>query len=122
MVLISRHQKEPESGCAMSASISPKARLSLAAATFGAACAVVGMIGIPIATADDDLTCSDGLVAAHGTCVPPENAGAPVAAQQGPFDPPQSSLDDPSLFTPPFQLTEGEVASPGYNEGGGGRR
>jgi hypothetical protein len=111
-------------GVQMSASTSPKARLSVAAAIFGATCAVVGMISMPIATADDDLTCSDGLVPFQGTCVPADNASAPMDAQQqqGPFDPPPSSLDDPSLFTPPYQITEGEVAAPGYNGGGGDHR
>lgn len=105
----------------MSATTSAFARLSVAAATFGVAAAVVGLVGLPIAHADDGLTCSDGLVASDGTCVPAgEGAAAPAA--QGPFNAPESSLDDPSLFTPPFELTEGEVASPGYNAGGGGGR
>lgn len=102
----------------MSATTTRFARMSMAAAAFGVASAVVGLIGMPIAHADE-LTCSDGLVASEGTCVPAaEGAGAPAA--QGPFSAPESSLDDPSLFTPPFELTEGEVASPGYNAGGGG--
>jgi hypothetical protein len=107
----------------MSATTSRFVRLSVAAATVGVASAVVGLIGMPIANADD-LTCSDGLVASEGTCVPPgDGPAAPVMdAQQGPFGAPESSLNDPSLFTPPFELTEGEVASPGYNAGGGGRR
>jgi hypothetical protein len=29
-----------------------------------------------------------------------------------------SSLNNPSLFDPPYQLTEAEVASPGFNGGG----
>ena len=56
-----------------------------------------------------------------GTPGPADGPAAPEAAQ-GPFNAPESSLDDPSLFTPPYELTEGEVASPGYNAGGGGRR
>ena len=106
----------------MSATTSRFARMSAAAATFGVASAVVGLIGMPMAHADE-LTCSDGLVAsADGTCVPPADGPAAAPAAQGPFSAPESSLDDPSLFTPPFELTEGEVASPGYNAGGGGRR
>ena len=105
----------------MSATTSLLARMSVGAAPVGVASAVAGLIRMPIAHADE-LTCSDGLVASEGTCVPPADGPAAPEAAQGPFSAPESSLDDPSLFTPPFELTEGEVASPGYNAGGGGHR
>lgn len=94
---------------------------SVAAGVLSAAFAV---LGVPIAVAHaDDLTCSDGEVALNGTCVPP--ADGPTAAlglPQGNVNDVVSSLNNPSLFDPPFQLTEAEVASPGFNaEPGGGR-
>lgn len=104
----------------MSATTTRFARMSMGAATFGVASAVAALISMPIAHADE-LTCSDGLVASEGTCVPPADGPAAPQAAQGPFNAPESSLDDPSLFTPPYQLTEDEVASPGYNAGGGRR-
>ena len=73
----------------------------------------------------DDLTCSDGEVALDGTCVPPtDNTPTALGLPQGNVSDVVSSLNNPSLFDPPYQLTEAEVASPGFNggghEGGGG--
>jgi hypothetical protein len=98
-------------------------RLSVAAGALSAALAV---IGVPIAVAHaDDLTCSDGEVALDGTCVPPaDNSSSALGLPQGNVGDVVSSLNNPSLFEPPFQLTEAEVASPGFNGGGhegGGR-
>ena len=92
-------------------------RLSLAA---GALSAAVALIGVPIAVAHaDDLTCSDGEVALDGTCAPPtDNSSAALGLPQGNVSDVVSSLNNPSLFEPPFQLTEAEVASPGFNGGG----
>jgi hypothetical protein len=100
---------------AMDAAISRTVRLSAAAGALSAAFAV---IGVPIAVAQaDDLVCSDGLVASAGTCVPPTNdAPASLALPQDS----SSSLDNPSLFVPPDQLTESEVATPGFNAVPGG--
>jgi len=96
-------------------------RLSVAAGALSAAFAV---IGVPIAVAHaEDLTCSDGEVALDGTCVPPtEGSSAALGLPQGNVNDVVSSLNDPSLFDPPYQLTEAEVASPGFNArpGGGG--
>src|ERR1700738_4178261 len=98
-------------------------RLSVAAGALSAALAV---IGVPIAVAHaDDLTCSDGEVALGGTCVPPtDNSSAALGLPHGNVNDVVSSLNNPSLFDPPYQLTEAEVASPGFNggdHGGGGR-
>lgn len=92
-------------------------RLSVAAGAMSAALAV---IGVPIAVAHaDDLTCSDGEVALDGTCVPPgDNSSSALGLPQGNVGDVVSSLNNPSLFEPPFQLTEAEVASPGFNGGG----
>jgi hypothetical protein len=95
-------------------------------AMVGAGLAVPTIIGAPIAVAhSDDLTCSDGEVALDGTCVPPnDNTSTALGLPQGNVNDVVSSLNNPSLFDPPFQLTEAEVASPGFNggghEGGGG--
>jgi hypothetical protein len=100
----------------MDAAISRTVRLSAAA---GALSATFAVIGVPIAVAQaDELVCSGGEVASDGTCVLPTNdTPAPVALPQDS----SSSLDDPSLFVPPDQLTESEVATPGFNaEPGGG--
>lgn len=90
----------------------------------GALCAAFAVIGLPIAVAHaDNLTCSDGEVALDGTCVPPtDNSSAALGLPQGNVNDVVSSLNNPSLFDPPFQLTEAEVASPGFNAGdhGGG--
>jgi hypothetical protein len=103
------------------AAISRTALLSVAAGAFAAAFAV---IGVPIAVAHaDDMTCSDGEVALDGTCVPPtEGSSAALGLPQGNVNDVVSSLNNPSLFDPPYQLTESEVASPGFNAhpGGGG--
>jgi hypothetical protein len=96
--------------------------------TIGSFLAAVGagvaVIGVPMAVAQaDDLTCSDGEVALDGTCVPPtDNASTALALPQGNVNDVVSSLNNPSLFESPFQLTEAEVASPGFNAhpGGGG--
>jgi hypothetical protein len=92
-------------------------RLSLAAGALSAAFAV---IGVPIAVAHaDDLTCSNGEVALDGTCVAPNgNASGALGLPQGNVSDVVSSLNNPSLFDTPFQLTESEVASPGFNGGG----
>jgi hypothetical protein len=102
------------------AAISRTARLSVAAGALSAAFAVVG---VPIAVAHaDNLTCSDGEVAMDGTCVPPtDNTGTALGLPQGNVGDVVSSLNNPSLFDPPFQLTEAEVAAPGFNGGGHGR-
>jgi len=94
-------------------------RLSLAA---GALSAAFGVLGVPIAVAHaDDLTCSDGEVALDGTCAPPtDGSAAALGLPQGNVNDVVSSLNNPSLFEPPFQLTEAEVASPGFNGGGHG--
>jgi hypothetical protein len=90
----------------------------------GALSAAVAVIGVPIAVAQaDDLTCSNGEVAMDGTCVPPtDNTSTALGLPQGNVSDVVSSLNNPSLFDPPYQLTESEVASPGYNAhpGGGG--
>ena len=103
------------------AAISRTARLSVAAGALSAALAV---IGVPIAVAHaDDLTCSDGEVALDGTCVPPtDSTSTALGLPQGNVNDVVSSLNNPSLFDPPYQLTESEVASPGFNAhpGGGG--
>jgi hypothetical protein len=93
------------------------ARLSAAA---GALSAVFAVIGAPIALAHaDDLTCSNGEVAMDGTCAPPtDNTSAAMGLPQGNINDVVSSLNNPSLFEPPDQLTEAEVASPGFNGGG----
>jgi hypothetical protein len=95
----------------MGAAISRTVRLSAAA---GALSATFAVIGVPIAVAQaDDLVCSDGEVASDGTCVLPTNdTPTPLELPQGSSS---SSLDDPSLFIPPDQLTESEVASPGWH-------
>ena len=97
-------------------------RLSVAA---GALCAAFAVIGLPIAVAHaDNLNCSDGEVALDGTCAPPtDNSSAALGLPQGNVNDVVSSLNNPSLFDPPFQLTEAEVAAPGFNggdHGGGG--
>jgi hypothetical protein len=94
-------------------------------AAVGAGFAVSAMIGAPAAVAQaDDLTCSDGEVALDGTCVPPtDNTSTALGIPQGNVNDVVSSLNNPSLFDPPYQLTEAEVASPGFNggdHGGGG--
>jgi len=103
------------------AAISRTARLSVAA---GALSAALAEIGAPIAVAHaDDLSCSDGEVALDGTCVPPnDNTSTALGLPQGNVNDVVSSLNNPSLFDPPYQLTESEVASPGFNAhpGGGG--
>ncbi len=83
--------------------------------------AVSAMIGAPAAVAQpDDLTCSNGEVALDGTCVPPnDNTSTALGLPQGNVSDVVSSLNNPSLFDPPGQLTEAEVASPGFNGGGG---
>jgi hypothetical protein len=88
----------------------------------GALSAAFAVIGVPIAVAQADaLTCSDGEVALDGTCVPPtDSTSAALGLPQGNVNDVVSSLNNPSLFDPPFQLTESEVASPGFNAGGGG--
>jgi hypothetical protein len=103
------------------AAISRTARLSVAAGALSAAFAV---IGVPIAVAHaDDLTCSNGEVALDGTCVPPTgNTSTALGLPQGNVNDVVSSLNNPSLFEPPYQLTESEVASPGFNGGSGGDR
>ena len=84
--------------------------------------AAFAVIGVPIAVANaDDLTCSNGEVALDGTCVPPtEGSSAALGLPQGNVSDVVSSLNNPSLFDPPGQLTEAEVASPGFNAGGHG--
>lgn len=79
------------------------------------------VVGLPVAVAyADDLTCSNGEVAFDGTCVPPtDNTSAALGIPQGTMGDVVSSLNNPSLFDPPYQLTEAEVASPGYNAGAG---
>ena len=108
----------------MRTAISPTARLSVAAGA--ALAAAVAVMGAPIAVAHaDDLTCSDGEVAMDGTCVPPtDNTSTAMGLPQGNVNDVVSSLNNPSLFEPPYQLTEAEVASPGFNAhpGGGGHR
>ena len=103
------------------AAISRTARLSVAACALSAAFAV---IGVPIAVAHaDDLSCSDGEVALDSTCVPPtDSTSTALGLPQGNVNDVVSSLNNPSLFDPPYQLTESEVASPGFNAhpGGGG--
>ena len=90
----------------------------------GAGFAVSAIIGAPAAVAQpDDLTCSNGEVALDGTCVPPnDNTSTALGLPQGNVSDVVSSLNNPSLFDPPGQLTEAEVASPGFNAhpGGGG--
>jgi hypothetical protein len=102
----------------MCAAISPTLRRPAAAAALSVAFAVMGL---PIAVAHaDDLTCSNGEVAMDGTCVPPtDNSSAALGLPQGNVGDVVSSLNNPSLFDPPYQLTEAEVASPGYNAGAG---
>ena len=101
------------------AAISRTARLSVAAGALSAAFAVIGVL-IAVAHADD-LTCSDGEVALDGTCVPPnDNTSTALGLPQGNVNDVVSSLNNPSLFEPPYQLTEAEVASPGFNGGGHG--
>ncbi|MCV7256193.1 hypothetical protein H7J86_28875 [Mycobacterium hackensackense] len=109
----------PESGCAMCAAISPNLRRPAAAAA--ALSVAFAVMGLPIAVAHaDDLTCSNGEVAMDGTCVPPtDNSSAALGLPQGNVGDVVSSLNNPSLFDPPYQLTEAEVASPGYNAGAG---
>jgi hypothetical protein len=89
----------------------------------GALSAAFAVVGVPIAVAHaDNLTCSDGEVAMDGTCVPPtDNTGTALGLPQGNVGDVVSSLNNPSLFDPPFQLTEAEVAAPGFNGGGHGR-
>jgi hypothetical protein len=79
------------------------------------------VLGVPTAVAHaDSLTCSDGEVALDGTCAPPsDNSSAALGLPQGNVGDVVSSLNNPSLFDSPFQLTESEVASPGYNAGAG---
>lgn len=93
-------------------------------ATVGSAMAVSAIIGAPAAVAQaDDLTCSDGEVALDGTCVPPtDNTSTALGLPQGNVNDVLSSLNNPSFLDPPYQLTESEVASPGFNAhpGGGG--
>ncbi len=91
-------------------------------AAVGAVFAVSAIIGVPIAVAQaDDLTCSNGEVALDGTCVPPnDNTSTALGLPQGNVSDVVSSLNNPSLFDPPGQLTEAEVASPGFNGGGHG--
>ena len=102
---------------ASGAAISRTARLSVAAGALSAAFAV---IGVPIAVAQaDDLSCSDGEIALDGTCVPPtDSTSTALGLPQGNVNDVVSSLNNPSLFDPPYQLTEAEVASPGFNGGG----
>ena len=103
------------------AEISRTARLSVAAGALFAAFVVSG-VSTPVAQADD-LTCSNGEVALDGTCVPPtDNASTALGLPQGNVNDVVSSLNNPSLFEPPYQLTESEVASPGFNGGSGGGR
>jgi len=108
-------------GATSGAAISCIVRLSVAAGALSAAFAV---IGVPPAVAwADDLTCSDGEIALDGTCVPPtDNTTTALGLPQGNVNDVVSSLNNPSLFDPPYQLTEAEVASPGFNghPGGGG--
>jgi hypothetical protein len=101
----------------MRATRSRTARLSVAA---GALFAAFAVIGVPVAVAHaDDLTCSNGEVALDGTCVAPNgNASGALGLPQGNVGDGLSSLNNPSLFDSPFQLTESEVASPGFNGGG----
>lgn len=102
----------------MSAGFSRGVRRFASAAGF---CAALAVMGLPVAVAHaDDLTCSDGEVAMDGTCVPPtDNTSAALGIPQGNVNDVVSSLNNPSLFDPPFQLTEADVASPGYNAGAG---
>src|SRR6476620_4350453 len=90
-------------------------------ATVGAGFAVSATIGAPAAVAQpDDPTCSNGEIAMDGTCVPPtDNTSTALGIPQGNVNDVVSSLNNPSLFDPPYQLTEAEVASPGFNGGGG---
>lgn len=101
----------------MRAVITRAVRLSFAAGALSAAAA----LGVPTAVAyADDLNCSNGEVALDGTCVPPtDNTSAALGLPQGSVNDVVSSLNNPSLFEQPFQLTEGDVASPGYNAGAG---
>ena len=89
-------------------------------AAVGAGFAVSAIIGAPAAVAQaDDLTCSDGEIALDGTCVPPtDSTSTALGLPQGNVNDVVSSLNNPSLFDPPYQLTESEVASPGFNAGG----
>ncbi|MDH6195116.1 hypothetical protein M2272_001745 [Mycobacterium frederiksbergense] len=92
-------------------------------AAVGTGFAVSAIIGAPAVAHADDLTCSDGEVALDGTCVPPnDNTSTALGLPQGNVDDVVSSLNNPSLFETPFQLTESDVASPGFNAhpGGGG--
>lgn len=108
-------------GATSGAAISRIVRLSVAAGALSAAFAV---IGVPTAVAwADDLTCSDGEIALDGTCVPPtDNTTTALGLPGGNVNDVVSSLNNPSLFDPPYELTEAEVASPGFNghPGGGG--
>jgi hypothetical protein len=103
------------------AATSRTVRLSVAA---GALSAAIAVIGVPITVVRaDDLTCSNGEVALDGTCVPPQDSiSTALGLPQGNVNDVVSSLNNPSLFEPPYQLTESEVASPGFNAhpGGGG--
>ena len=91
-------------------------------AAVAAGFAVSATIGAPAALAQpDDLTCSNGEIALDGTCVPPnDNTSTALGLPQGNVSDVVSSLNNPSLFDPPGQLTEAEVASPGFNAGGHG--
>jgi hypothetical protein len=88
----------------------------------GALSAAFAVVGAPIAVAHaDSLTCSDGEVALDGTCAPPtDNTSTAMGLPQGSVNDVVSSLNNPSLFDPPYQLTEAEVASPGFNAHPGG--
>jgi hypothetical protein len=104
----------------MRTAVSRTVRLSVATA---ALCAAGALFGAPLAAA---ATCPHGQMPLDGTCIPtssPNDVTTDIASTiptdvSEPSDP-VPSLDQPDLFPPPFQLTEADVAAPGFNGDGG---